>query len=309
MPLAPAPRRWAVILSPTTLQVADLTTQVCVRCSAYFLFNHMPAIRRKGYASGGNVQRASPMYAEGAKLYKTPTQTIIQRNYNVPRTRGALAQTESKYFDCYQSLATIAENTSNWSSTGLNPGAATSLFTPVLGNDINNRISRKVLLHRIAIRGIITTTAIGDSADILAPSFIRLLLVQDTQTDGATCAGTDVMATPSATTTALNSTVFQNLANFGRFKMLKDKLISTGATYGMQDNAGGGAATASLISPHLAVKWTYRFKKPVLVRFNATNGGTTADIIDNSFHLFGAKSSTNFAHQLSYNCRCYYKDP
>jgi len=55
-------------------------------------------------------------------------------------------------------------------------------------------------------------------------------------------------------------------------------------------------------------KWTIKFHVPVEIRFNNTNGGTIADIIDNSFHLIGTSTSIDLGPTLTYSCRVCYKE-
>lgn len=55
-------------------------------------------------------------------------------------------------------------------------------------------------------------------------------------------------------------------------------------------------------------KFTVNFKKPVVVHFNATNGGTVADVVDNSFHIVAAADVIAYAPSLIYYSRVCYKD-
>jgi len=50
------------------------------------------------------------------------------------------------------------------------------------------------------------------------------------------------------------------------------------------------------------------FKTPVKVQFNATNGGTVAVIVDNSFHIICGASNITYAPTISYYCRVAYKE-
>ena len=104
------------------------------------------------------------------------------------------------------------------------------------------------------------------------------------QTNG-TQAGGQLVMTP--TTTAVQAPhTFQNIDNFGRFKVLKDK------TAIIQDpNTGGAANSHDSNGKVVTFKFTIKFRKPIQVRFNNTNGGTVADIIDNSLHFFANSSN------------------
>ena len=72
----------------------------------------------------------------------------------------------------------------------------------------------------------------------------------------------------------------------------------------------GSPTTGDVITGAQMVNFKYSiyFKKPISVRFNATNGGTVADIVDNSFHVLATCTSTALGPNLYYNCRVCYKD-
>ena len=96
---------------------------------------------------------------------------------------------------------------------------------------------------------------------------------------------------------------FQNIDNFGRFKVLKDKVGV------LQDPGLSGDATAHDVNGKvLTFKMTVKFKQPMKIRFNNTNGGTIADIIDNSLHFFANCNSPSFQIKLDYLCRVCYKE-
>jgi len=136
-----------------------------------------------------------------------------------------------------------------------------------------------------------------------AGSYIRLMLVQDKQSNGTQMTGTQLMTSPGVASTILAVTTFQNIDNFGRFKVLKDKTIL------IQNPAvsfdGTNVEQQGLIRKF---KMTYKPRKPIDVRFNAVNGGTIADIVDNSWHLLANNSSTDLNPNISYNCRVCFKE-
>lgn len=220
----------------------------------------------------------------------------------VPRTMGPFAQTESKYFDSFLDSTAIAEGI-DWTGTELDP-TSLSLFTPIEGSDIDNRIGRKVSLYKLSLRGLISSSALSDQADILAVPFVRLILFMDMQTNGTQAQGEQVMSSPGTTSIFLNVNTFQNPANFGRFRVLRDKTYKLGISTAQTD----GTNTSSQAHPVVPFKMTVKFNTPIDIRFNATSGGTIGDIVDNSFHLIGTKSSAAYASIIAYQCRGYYKD-
>lgn len=217
-------------------------------------------------------------------------------------TNRAQPDIESKYFDSFVSVTAVPEST-DWTATEVDP-AANSLFTPVEGSDIDTRVGRKVTVYKMSIRGVIVPAALTDQADILEVPAVRLILFQDMQTNGAQAQGEQVMAAPGAATAVLTFSTFQNTANFGRFRVLRDKFFPMGIVTAGTD----GANTTSQCLQSIPFHFTVRFRGGMPVRFNGTNGGTVADIVDNSFHLLAQKSGTPFAHTISYQCRTYYKD-
>lgn len=230
-------------------------------------------------------------------------------NYNfqptrqfVPRTMGPLAISESKYFDSGQFIA-VPEGTA-WTGTEVDPTTLNTLCVPTEGSDINNRIGRKIQVYKLSLRGLVQSTAEADEADVLGTPAIRIVLFQDKQTNGVQAQGEELMQAPYTPDVGVTFTTFQNTANFGRFRMLKDIILRPRIVTAVTD----GASTSSQNTSDISFKITVKFKKPVIIKFNATNGGTIGDIVDNSFHLLAQKSNANFAHTLKYTCRTYYKD-
>lgn len=221
----------------------------------------------------------------------------------VPRSRGIYAAGEMKYFDSHLSGATVPEG-NDWTSTELDPATLLTLFAPSEGPAINQRIGRKVNVHKISVKGMIVSSTLADQADPVASSPVRLVLVQDTQTNATQLSGEDVFAAPGAANSALVVSSFQSLAQSGRFKILKDKILIHPVPLCGTD----GANTVSVSQNPIVFKFTYKFATPVVVRFNATNGGTIADIVDNSWHMLGTKGGTTFTSGISYAARTYYKE-
>lgn len=231
---------------------------------------------------------------------KFPPYKSVQRSF-VPRTMGPFAASESKYFTT--EFGNNILSTTNWTGTELDPATILSLCCPQEGSDIDNRIGRKISVYKIALRGLLQWDLEGDEPDILPSPAFRLILYIDQQTNGTQAQGEQVM-TPVASSDEIGFCSFQNLANLGRFRVLKDKVYrGTTMTAGTD-----GTNTVSVSTAPIPFKMTVRFRKPVIVRFNATNGGTIGDIVDNSFHLIGCKSSPYHTVNLTYQCRAYFKD-
>lgn len=224
-------------------------------------------------------------------------QFFTPRSFGNPR-----AVTERKYFDSIKTTANIVSAAGgSWNSSQLDPATLNTLFAPVTGDDFLNRDGRKVQVIAIKIKGLLqyANQATQTTADVVP--VVRLALVQDTQTNGGQLDGDDVFG--NAVTAPIFA--FQNPAFFGRFKVLKDKTYSIPMPSTAQDAAG----TFVQYGRDLPFKMSRKFRKPVTVHFNGTNGGTVADIIDNSFHMIGAMSeNAGMVMQITYQCRVTFID-
>lgn len=233
----------------------------------------------------------------------------------VPRTQGAAVIGEMKYFDCELAANALVACTNTWPAntmqdpaTTINLGSAAvatplCLFAPTVGAALNQRIGRKVKVLKIKLLCTLSIApqAAQNAAD--TSSNIRLMLVMDQQTNAAQMTGAQLMNDASTGSTTVNS--FQNPNNFGRFRVLKEKRFAMA-----NPNMTGSPTTGDVISDGLkrVFKINVTFKNPVEVHFNATNGGTVADIVDNSFHVVAATDSTALAPLLSYYSRVCYKE-
>ena len=233
---------------------------------------------------------------------------------------------EMKYFDTYKTTTAVGVVTTTWPvgamvdpTTTVNLGAAAvatplCLFAPTVGSALNQRIGRSVLVRKIKIHGQITAAASGTNLaayEPYLPQKVRLLVVHDQQTNGAQMTAAQLQNDAGASDTTINS--YQNPNNFGRFRVLKDKDIlvqdpNFTTEYNPDDNPQTGYARTNGLIRNF--KFNLNFKVPIKVQFNATNGGTVADIVDNSFHVVCACTgvATNHPPSISYYARVAYKE-
>lgn len=222
-----------------------------------------------------------------------------QQKY-VPRVVGnPLSQTETKYFDMAWA-ATMPFLNGGWNtSAGAEPTSTGTIFYPVLGTAYNQRVGRKVFVKKIRIN-IKLIWAPGQSASLgmTAAPTIRMILFMDKQANATQPTGDTLMLTGGYPVTS-----FQNPQNFGRFQVLRDKVI----TFTNPDISQSTNFYRSGMVKYL--KLSYKFYKPVAVNYNNTNGGTVGDVVDNAFHLF-AGSDINLADmQIQYQGRIIFCDP
>lgn len=234
-----------------------------------------------------------------------------RRGYStVPRTRGWAASGEMKYFDTERQVVALVATTTTWPagtikdpSSTINLGDAAvatpaCLFAPIKSASLNGRIGRKIKIFKIKIRGLIDVPAQASVSAGDAGTRVRIVLVQDKQTNAGAMTGALLFQDAGQAQTTLSS--YQNAANFGRFRICKDKTLNLSNV-----NLAGSPTSGDVIQSGMSIPWKMNcnFKVPVGVNFNAVNGGTVADIVDNSFHIIAAVDSIALAPRISYYCR------
>lgn len=219
---------------------------------------------------------------------------------SVARTRGGAVTGEMKYYDTEKD-GTALPASNDWTGTEFDPVTTNCLFAPTVGAGVNQRIGKSVDVHKIKINGLLVCPSQTDQTAADSSSLCRVMLVQDKQTNSSQMQGEQLMETGTSDTIGINS--FQNINNFGRFRVLKDKFISLQNPNMSYD--GTNVEQAGLVRPF---KFKVQFKKPIKVRFNNTNGGTVADIVDNSFHVIANSHNIALAPQISYYSRTCYKE-
>lgn len=232
----------------------------------------------------------------------------------VPFSKAVAKTTEWKYMDSELQLANIGVCTTTWvagtladPTTTINLGSAAvatpgCLCAPTVGAALNQRVGRKISISKIKVRGTVVVGTQTPANGGETASKVRLLLVQDMQSNAGAMTSAQLLRDAGVATTTINS--FQNPDNFGRFRVLKD------INFVLQDpNAYTDAVPAAAMNGiKRNFKMNVTFKQPVKVQFNATNGGTIADIVDNSFHIIAGTDAGALTPQLSYYARVAYLD-
>lgn len=252
--------------------------------------------RQRSYSSKGRAYKR--------RRTQAPTVTYGRKKF-VRRTYAGALEKERKYFDSgLQNNTTIQSVEVDWSNSKVDAtcsGAGAvdmqALFAPLQGNGVSNREGNKVLVHKISVKGEINVNPLANQNAGYQGNHIRIIIVLDTQTNATAAAGNLILGSaPNAN----QIHAFQSTANFGRFRVLYDKVFKF-------DNPNFSWDGTNLEYDGLRryFKFTKKFKKPLLVRFNNTNGGTVADIVDNSFHLYVGRDNQSVQPTCSimYQCR------
>jgi len=153
-------------------------------------------------------------------------------------------------------------------------GSITLLANPALGSDFNNRIGRKVVLKSVYIKGKIQTeNSLATTAGDTVAQQGRFIIFCDMQPNGAAPAVTDLLVA------ALPSSQL-NLNNRDRFKIYSDK------EYVFDPYHVNITATTAYASTGRQIYNVKKYKKLNLeMIFNATNGGTIADINSGALYM------------------------
>lgn len=233
---------------------------------------------------------------------------------SVARTRGAAVKGEMKYYDTSLTATALVATTTTWvAGTMQDPTGSINLgdpslipqclFAPKATASLNGRIGRATNMMKIKLNGLISVPPQAAQAAADASTEVRVMLVMDTETNSAQMTGAQLMNDAFDPSGTLNS--FQNPNNFGRFRVLKEKRFSISNLSITGVAVGNTVIQAGTARPF---KMSHNFKKPVQVRFNATNGGTVADIINNSLHIVAAVNDATYVPTLSYYTRVSYKE-
>lgn len=157
----------------------------------------------------------------------------------------------------------------------INPTASLNAPTLALlngvatGDDFNSRDGRQILLKSIYFQCEVhpygNTMSNGD--------VVRVMIIQDSQPNGAIFTTADMFSTTSAT---YSSVAVNNLNNRSRFKVLMDKKIALdGAVYAASVLTGGNPSTRQF----------KRFIKCNIITQYSGTGATIASISTNSLYL------------------------
>lgn len=206
----------------------------------------------------------------------------------INRRIGGFTGIENKFFD-------VETATDAFSGTWATMEPATTNLTAVgQGDGESNRDGRRYAIRSIHLRGEIRINAAESQTTPKSDELCRIVLVWDSQTNGAQLTATDVMD-GSGTNDFLS---LRNLQFTKRFRVLFDKSFHMNTGPANMNEGAANLFAHGLIFRH----WKYNktFNPPIPV----TMSGTTADIAnvtDNSIHMIGVGTSTTSL--LSYQCR------
>ena len=176
-----------------------------------------------------------------------PSGSVLASKVSRLEKQVKLQEGEWKYLDVTQA-----------STASVSAGALTLLTGCATGDGPSNREGTQIYVKSIQVR-----TRIEFNAGDATAGAIRMVLVQDKQSNGAAPNVSDIYSIP-----VLNAIdALRNLNGRKRFKILSDNtwIVSQNGTPGYE--------------------YDIYLKKPITVQYNAGNTGTVADIATNALYL------------------------
>jgi len=216
---------------------------------------------------------------------------LLPYNGKVAAARAFLAAPELKFFDCYL-LATDCGEAANLSdgirSIYCGPIANGPLFNPGLGDGLNARNDRRVLVRSWHVKGSLQVLPIDNGTKIPEGISVFIALVQDKQTNGAQCSAADVYINASGSQNLLMC-LQRNPLRGSRFDVIRSEIV---------DMKPIDFEVLDILTPDQTAsvgQWAhFEFFMPLDCEVNFMgNAGTIADIVDNSWHVIAFRTPHN----------------
>lgn len=228
--------------------------------------------KRKYGASAGAAAAKKAKMAKAAATKQRSLAAIANARI------GGLLGMEKKYIDYEYDGAVVATVASSESD----PATALALNAIAQGDGASNRDGRQAVMKSVQVTGMLIREAVA-TGDVEAQGdqYVRLVLLEDTQTNGAQFNAEDVFVDP--TDTDLDPFTFRNLEYAKRFRILKDEsfIIPASGSAGDPTAAGTGAAIKKF-------KWSVPLNRPV--NYSGTTAAV-ASITDYSYHVMAVKAA------------------
>lgn len=266
-------------------------------------------VTRKRPASA--AQRAAKL-ARLASMMNTGTRPMPYRRSAFP--------TEIKYFDVTGAFS--IPGTADWlgsevacssyiQSDGTTVGAYTdaALIPSAIGAGYGQVNGSKYFLKNLRVRGEVTAATLADSTDAVSARVVRLVLVHDTQPNGAQAQGEDVFTDLGSAAQCNYSFLAMGAGAGGRFRILAERIIVLQPQVASPDNAAGGASTSSLAWETKPFVLNASFRSPLQVCLKANSSTpTVASLSNNNIFMLAHVNSATAVPSLTFASRAFYAD-
>lgn len=269
----------------------------------------------------GIGKRKRPRYRPRSGMYNPlPFGQATKAAAAVMYGRASALKPETKYFDVSFTSANTAAGTT-WADTEVEAdfyvnasgtptafaGSYFSMLPTAVGSSYGQVDGNRFLLKRIRVKGKVIVPVASDQADVTQAATVRMLLVMDTQPNGAQAQGEDIMQDVGGA--GENQFSFKRIAGqaVGRFRILRDETIVLQQTVAATDGANTNtqAVETGLFS------WTYSPIKPIQVNIASGNSvPATAGLLSHNIFMlcYGLRGSGTVQTSVIASSRCYYCD-
>lgn len=204
---------------------------------------------------------------------------------------GGFQGIENKFKDLSRTLVAIG---TVW--TRLDPAVELCIGGTDEGTGPSDRVGRVYTINQLMVTGMLQR--VSSEVDTAPPfdAIIRLVLVWDTQTNGAQLTAADLFASSGVVNEVF---AYRNLQFTHRFIVLVDKIFTIGKI--PFNNIANNLFAYGSAQRQFRLQKTFT-KNPVKIRCSGT-GDTVADIQDNSFHLIGCSNQAGWTCSINTRAR------
>lgn len=211
---------------------------------------------------------------------------------------GGFVGTELKYFDTLKAETTVT-GPSDTTSFLFNPATGGDcLNCPAQGSSALQRDGKKIRMKSLYIRGWVRRPALEAFADTYPPIQVYLAAVLDRQTNGAAAASNIIWKqAPGGMTTLYNASLFRDLENGERFKILRDQLFDLNVL--TLTSAGANSHSSAGLVRHFT--WFIPLNG-LPVYFTTATTAVIANIVRNSVSMYAVASVAPTGNNDSVAC-------
>lgn len=232
---------------------------------------------------------------------------LLSPNSSVPRSLAFFPTKELKYYDtALEATNVVSPGVFSTSNLFVNPTAGGLVSTPPRGDAGNERSSRRILMKNLHISGLLTLDYVPVAFAPPISLLVCILVVLDTQTNGAQCTTQDIFSDPITGVDYRGLfPPLRNMASNTRYQVLYSEVLSIGKNRTFTIDTTAVPAEFSYSGDVVA------FQKFIPMDYFCTfNNGTTADVanvVDRSIHVLAVQTG---GHQviLDYKCRLRFAD-